>query len=437
MVARVKRKELLRLGKRGDLVRVVVDKKEGQTVVLYRNAHGVPDKSRFPITRAGQDEAIAFAEGWFSERARLRAEALKPSVTTVRALWDAFKAVEFSDVEGEGLRAATQVNYTNHWNRFERFVGKDRDATTVKAPEMATLKKELQKLDIALNQIKQTFSVVRTVYRWGVHNEIIEHSPLVLLRMKDRKDAAPALNPDAFTEEEFEAILRELDATDSRQWRGWVAVMLAGHHGQRARAIQHLRWQDINFDSGTITWPGRFQKTGRDLTQPILWETYSALLTARQRREEAESYRVLSHHKNRQPASEQLKHSDWVLFAERDKTKAVSYQTLQYHLVEAQARAKVERRDFRGFHGFKKLTVTRVIEATGDRMLGMEYVGNKSVKLLANYDKGVSKRIELAAEATARSSRKVSGKSPENKNATDTSVDGEAQLTQTTGVTRS
>lgn len=413
MTLRKKRKELFREGKTSDRVRVVVDTKEARTVVYYRDAEGIQRRLKFPKSLEGQQEAVAFAEGWIVERKRQQEAAHLPVNLSVRALWQAFKDVEFSDVEGEGLRAATQTNYTGHWKRFERFVGANRDAISVKAPEMARLRKEATANGIALNQIRQLFGVVRTVYRWGVEQELLTTSPLVLLRIKDRKDAQQPHNPDEFTEAEFEAILRALDYTNAQQWRAWVFVMLAGHHGQRARAIRHLRWQDVDLAAGEINWPAKFQKQGKELKQPILWETWSALLTAQHMREAASHYKVQSHHKTATARPERLLDADWVLFAERDKAKPMSYQTMHWHLKEAHKRAGVERKAFRGAHGFKKRTVSRVIAATGDRMLGLQYVGNKSEKLLASYDKTVTDRIQQASTVTGTMSEKMSRISPD------------------------
>lgn len=435
MKPRRKRRELYSAGKSNDRVRVVIDTKEQRTVVYYRLADGTPKRAKYPRTPEGQQEAVAFADGWLAERKRQAAAALEPDTLTIRKLWEAFKDTEFSDIEGEGVRDATRRNYTGHWNRFERTLGKDRDASSIKVPELAKLKKDATGAGIALNQIRQLYGVVRTVFRWGVEHELLTHSPLVLLRMKDRKDAPQPKNPDAFSEEEFDQILRQIDYTDARQWRAWVAIMLAGHHGQRARAIQNLRWRDVDLEAGTITWPARFNKQGRDLTQPILWETWSALLTARQWREKAATYRVLSHHKQRQSSAAQLEAADWVLFAERDKTKAVSYQTLHYHLGTAQDRAGITRRDFRGFHGFKKLTVSRVIAATGDQMLGLQYVGNKSARHLANYDKTVDARVIQASEVTARISQALSRNSPDGPETQNAPAEADAQPVGITGDT--
>ncbi len=161
---------------------------------------------------------------------------------SVRGLWDAYRAAEFSPEVGHGLREATQKSYTQHFRRFELFIGRDRLAETIKVPELAELKRQDLEAGRALNQIKQTLNVVRTVFRWGVEQELMLRSPLALMRWKSRKDEPKPLEPDEYTADESERILAALDKTDTRQWKAWVFVMLAAHYGQRANAVLHLRW---------------------------------------------------------------------------------------------------------------------------------------------------------------------------------------------------
>ena len=228
------RRELYRAGGRGDLVRVVVDRSEDRAIVYYRDADGISRKKKYPNTKPGRDEAKAFGEGWFAERERQVKARTTPAAPTgptltVRGLWDAYKAAEFSPEVGHGLREATQRSYTQHFRRFELFIGKDRLAETIKVPELAELKRRDLESGRALNQIKQTLNVVRTVFRWGVEQELMVRSPLALMRWKSRKDEPKPLEPGEYTSEECEKILAALDNTDARQWKAWVFVMLAGH----------------------------------------------------------------------------------------------------------------------------------------------------------------------------------------------------------------
>jgi hypothetical protein len=54
---------------------------------------------------------------------------------------------------------------------------------------------------------------------------------------------------------------------------------------------------------------------------------------------------------------------------------------------------------YRALHGGRRHVVSEVIELTGDRMLGLEYVGDFDTKALRSYDRRVSVRIVKAAAA--------------------------------------
>jgi integrase len=399
-----KRRELFRAGRRGDMVRVVVDTKEDRSIVYYRDADGIEHKAKYANTKEGRAEAVAFAEGWHSERARMeqqRREAAKPAPISVRELWTAFKDAEFSSEVGEGLRKATQISYAHHFKRFELYVGKDRAAETIKVPELAAMRKIERAAGRALNQTRQTMNVVRIVFRWGIEHELLTHSPLAVMRWKSRKDAPAPLAPDEYVTAEFEKLLGAVDKDDTRQWRAWVFLMLVGHYGMRANAVLHLRWRDIDVEADTITWPARYQKQGKDLVRPLTWEGWSALLVAKAQRERVATFRKLSHHTNEKAGVDRLEEADWVLFAERDKAQPMSYQSMHYHLTQAEIRGKVEPKPYRKAHGFRRMVVGNVIEATGDRMLGLEVVGDKDPKVLMSYDKRLKDRIEQGMAAVA------------------------------------
>src|SRR5439155_861860 len=65
------------------------------------------------------------------------------------------------------------------------------------------------------------------------------------------------------------------------EWRGWAALTIAAFQGARERAILHLSWSDLDWVRGRITWRARYDKQGREWTQPMTLAAYSALLTAR------------------------------------------------------------------------------------------------------------------------------------------------------------
>lgn len=405
MTAPRRRRVLFRGGRHGDSVTVKIDAREDRVVVAYRDETGAERKRRYPNTREGRAEAVAFGQGWHAARqeileARQRRETERPPLT-VAALWDAFRASEFSDQVGEGLRFATQRSYSQHWRRFQIYVGGEREATSVTVQEIDEMRALERREGRALNQCHQTHNTVRIVFRWGIERGLIPHSPLAVMRWRSRKDAPRPLAPAAYTLEEFERLLAALDKNDTRQWKPWAFLVLTGHYGQRANAVLHLRWSDIDYANDQIVWPARYQKQGVSLVRPLLWEAHAALETARIQRERAATFRYRATFKSLRSSAQGLAAADWVFFAERDKSLPISYQSLHYHLKQAERRAGIEAQPFRSFHGLRRMLVTAVIEATGDRAAGLEAVGDRDIKMLSSYDRALDERVRRSLDAVS------------------------------------
>ena len=403
-------------GERGDMAKAVVDLREQRVVVHFRDGAGDEHKKFYPLTVAGRSMARAFVRGWHEEKQALAAAATtarqakeEPPLLT-HELWARFSASELSH-----LRGATILSYRYHWGRWEAFIGRDTLAPSVTVEHCNRFRSAARTAGASLNQARQTLQIVRGVYRWAVGAQLLVDRGVLAFRWKRGKDDPRPLEPAEYSAAEFERLLLALDRNDARQWRAWVFLMLAGHHGQRARAVLHLRWKDIDLARGVIVWPAQYQKQGLDLEQPILWETIAAMQTAEAWRATASTYRVRAHHKSTLSGADRLAMADWLLFAERDKARPMSYTSLHYHLIHAEQRAKVPHLDYRAAHGFRRMVVGEIGERSGDRMLGLEYVGDQDVKMLKSYDRRRQSRID-GASSFAESVRKPSGR-PENTNA--------------------
>lgn len=421
MTARKKRRELLRLGKRGDLIRIVADRRAGRVIAYYRDAAGLKHKQSWPDTPEGRTEALAWGEGFFEERKRMAEEAARagaagPAPITLGELWQRYAALEF-----EHLRAATRRTYTWQWARFMRFFGPERLAVSLTKADLVEFRVGTRQAGIVSNQIRQMLGTARLVLNWGIEHELLAHHALVGFRWKQHRDEQP-LAPAEYTAEEFERLLAALSPQHPKQWRAWVFLMLAGHHGQRANAVQHLRWADVDLDAGVLTWAREYQKQGKALERPITWPIRSALLTARHWRETVRQGPVLARRKVA-ARPERLDAADWVLFAEGDKARPVSYTSMHYQLRQAETRAGVPHRPFRGFHGLRRMVVGETIAATGDRMAGLEVVGDTDPKQLKSYDRRQQERVQAALQAlderqaATTALPKVSPKFPEMTNA--------------------
>lgn len=389
-----KRKTIARYGSHGDSVRVYRDKTSGNTVVRYVDATGAAHRKYFELNAEGEVEARVWAESYFNARHKTP-EKEKPRLT-LSELWKRFAAIEFEKPEGEGLRAKTIIGYKQRWAKWQEFMGADAIVDDTTLEHVASFVVAARKSGIVLNQVHEVIKVARIVYNWGTAYDLINTNKLAVYRWRQPKDVEK-IEPAEYSSEEFEALLRQFDPRRHDQWRAWVALMLFGHHGQRANATLHLRWSDIDFEAGVIRWPKRYQKQGKLLVHPITFPTLAALITAKQWREHNELGRsrpdkgVTSH-----PA--QLAKADWVLFATRDKARPYSYTAFHYQLKRAEEKAEVPHLDYRAGHGFRRMAFGNIREATGDAMLAMEYIGDTDLKVMPAYDKRKQQRINQASE---------------------------------------
>jgi integrase len=277
-----------------------------------------------------------------------------------------------------------------------------------------------------INSVRQILNVVRTIYNWGQSRKLITNNEMAVFKWKTPKDAK-VLEPGEYSTEEWEAMMRTfrpltlMDGTlhAAKNWRAWVMMMLIGHHGQRANAVGHLQWSDIDFETGLITWRAEFQKQGKDVVQPITHGLIAALIVARFW---ADRHLVMRPRRRvrvtdgprrgqwiRDPELRDEKiDSPWVLFAERDKMKPYSYSSWHYQFTKAEREAVIivdgkeqkgiAHEAFRAGHGGRRMVMGNVLEATGDLMTAMNYLGDSDLKQAKSYDRRRQDRIGKASE---------------------------------------
>jgi integrase len=418
-----KRRTLAVYGKHGDRVRALVDAKRGRVEVYYKDHEGIKRKKVFDNTAEGKSEAMEWAEAYHSERARIIADLKKPPEEkrrlTVRELWTAFVA---SPAYTDDIRRATQINYTSRWRNWELFIGPDFIAEDTTLHDVDRFRAECKKADIAINSVRQILNVVRTIYNWAQSRKLIATNELAVFKWKTPKDAK-VLEPGEFSTEEWEAMMRTfkplalMDGTlqAAKNWRPWVMMMLIQHHGQRANAVRHLQWTDLDWDNLLVTWRGEFQKQGKDVVQPIMHGTIAALIVARFW---ADRHLVMRPRRRvrvtdgprrgkwiRDPELHDEKiESPWVLFGEMKKMQAYSYSSWHYSFTKAESQAVltidgVERigiphEAYRSGHGGRRMVMGNILEATGDLMTAMNYLGDSDLKQAKSYDRRRQQRIE-------------------------------------------
>lgn len=415
------RKTLLLLGRRGDQVRVLVDARRARIEVKYREIDMTKATKTYPNTKEGRAEAIAWGETYHEERAKMVAEQRTPAKRNPITVGDLWLRYLESPAFTKDLREKSQINYRGRWKKWEAFIKPDFLVDDTTLDDVDRFRIACEKSEIVLNSVRQCLNVVRTVYNWGQSRELVTVNRMALYRWKQPKDV-PVLEPGEYSAEEWEAMLRVFEPCRlmdgsyfaAKNWRPWVTMMIMGHQGQRWQAIRHLSPDDIDWETGLVTWRSRWQKQGKDVVQPITWGMYSALIVARFW---AERHLVMRPRRRvritdgprrgkwiRDPElhDEPIK-SPWVLFAEMKKQQPYSYSSFHFQLTKAEREAVIivdgkeqkgiAHEAYRAGHGLRRMVVGNVLSRTKDLMTAMNYVGDRDLKQSKSYDRRMQDRI--------------------------------------------
>lgn len=414
---RTPRRTLWQHGRRGDAdwMRVLVDEKQDRVEVLYKDGRGVRRKEMFGNDRRGKADAIAWAETYRDERKRLGAARLE---TTHAQLWAKYTA----SPAWADLRARSKPSYLHRWQRWVTFRGASTrpDDTTLHHIDQYIMRAREQ--GVAINQIRQVLNVARVVYNWGQSRKLITENVFSGYRWKTPKDAIME-SPGEYSEEEFNAILAELSPQDSRRWRANVMLLLAGYHGQRGNALTHLRAEDVH--DGSIVWPAKYQKNGKPLEQPLTWDGYAAILTARYWRERlgytgpwllpggSQAKRgVVRELREWEKDPKHKRVGTGKGAARRVADEPYAYSSGHAQLIAAEIRAGVEHQPRRAFHGFRKMAAGNVADVTGDTRLALQWIGD-DIRQAPAYLKKRAEHMDRAAAAVQRTPKGTRTSVPE------------------------
>ena len=369
-----RRKTLATFGPRRGGVRVLED---GD----YARVQWYEDRQRrvksFARTKEGKAEAIAWAQGFAETRFGTTPA---PERLTLRALWDRYKTGEFPT-----LRPRTRELYTEHWQRWELFNGKQFIAENARQETVDRFRARLTSLGLAVGHQQRIVRDVKTVYAWADSRELLARNRLAGYRFKIAKESRPE-KPAAYQPEEVAKIIDALHPQLAGQWRAWCVLVLAAYQGARERAILHLTWQDVDLEKGLITWRAKYDKTGVERIQPLTMAGYCALITARWWRHQ-EGRRV-----------PWIFPSPWAQKrAGREEPGVYGAQGLWLALRKAEDRAKVPHRPFRAVHGFRRGIGKAIAAITGDPMRGMDWIGDRDVKQIPSYVQGTSAELDASA----------------------------------------
>lgn len=328
--------------------------------VVWREVAGGPRSYRgFPDTPDGREEAVAWARGTIE---RLASRGVRGPDLSLRELWR-----RFEEGRGQEIRPRTLALYHQRWLKWERQFGAEFRANHTTLVMLDQFRAAMKQH--AANQVGAMIRTVKIVYAWADSRELLTRNVTGRYRFQMGKDEAK-LEPEEFRVEEWEQVLVALRRMGDRHWRSWAVTLLAGSQGARVRAILCLRWCDVDLEAGTVTWPAATDKTGTVRTQPLTWDAWSALLTARQQA-----------------------NGDRVFWAHRSPERPLSYQSWHYAFTEAERVAGVPHRPWRAAHGFRKMAAGEVWERTGDPLLAMRWIGDRDPKRIREYLKDRDDRM--------------------------------------------
>lgn len=300
-----------------------------------------------------------------------------------------------------GWRTATRVSTFGRWRQFEAFVKPSSDPDAITADDLDRFHKALRGRErpISPNQVRQLFALVRSVYKLGNQRKWVHNLEPVAYAPRISKDERIHLShePAEYSPEEWRKILAVATPTDRAWWRFGVSFLIEGVQGQRVNAIRHLRWSDVDFEAGVITWPAQYQKQGRELVQPLLSSTRAAL-------EIAQAWRAADGYLG-----------PWVLYSAGHGGKGavdpmagpVVYGTLHSALERAEKLAGVPHLPYRGSHGGRRMAAENVYAETGDLLQAAAWIGDRDLKQLKAYLKRNEERMAGAAGGAERASAGV------------------------------
>lgn len=178
------------------------------------------------------------------------------------------------------------------------FFGSGRDVRTLTTHDLAQYSTARRRGGITLprgratptvrqRSVQADLALLRAMLRWAVtistpHGRWLERNPLEGIRLeRERNPVRTWATYDRFlVVRQAVSGLRQsaTKETDRARWtRLELALVIAEATGRRRGAITKLRWEDVDFDRGTLRWRGEHDKTGLDLTIPITKELLAEL----------------------------------------------------------------------------------------------------------------------------------------------------------------
>ncbi len=362
------RKLLKEYGSHGRAVRVFVetfaDGRRQSLVRVFWRENGVRKMESLPDSRENQKQAKAFAEG-VAERLALQGTAERERVT-MRELGERYLLAHPTP---ETWRPKTRVTFIARWKVWLAFATPERLIDTVTPETLDAFRAGMRAQDYAVNQVANHVQMVKSVYRFARERKYLAENPIGDYQMKLSRDQRRLEVPE-WTAQECAKILAQLNPRSSRNWRAYVAIVLAAVVGTRVTALLALEWRDVDLGARTVRWRPELDKLAKDRTQPLPRDAIRVLRIARVWRGRlgyAGPFVIPGAARRQKTATGEVPYR---------------YQSLNQALKNAAARAGVAWVDFRAMHGFRRFILNQVLAATGNLTRAGQWIGDTDMRTL-------------------------------------------------------
>lgn len=340
-------------GIHGATVRLWVDR--GRVWCEWRDARKKRHTRSWSV--AQEADAKRWAEEYSAERRRLMP--VGGPIPTVAELWTKYKAAN-----QEGWRPKTAKLYAEWAGRLESLT---RPVSELGHEDADALRDRLRAKKIAHGTIRRLIGFLRQLLNFAQGRRIIGQNPLATYRYKTPRNQRSE-RPAEYQRDELLKIAAALDWPE--QWRARNAIQLCASYGARINAILHLRWDDVDFEQGMVTFRSEWDKTGEAFTRPMTAVARAALLESRA-------------HRNA---------SGWVFWSRFRPTKVLRYSGLHWHLLEAEKRAGVTHINGRAFHGLRRMVVGDI----GDLSTAAQWLKQSTLAVTNQYMRDRPENLERA-----------------------------------------
>ena len=311
--------------------------------------------------------AETYADAVIQKITTVEAAPQVPALTlTVGDLWRAY----LKGKQGDWKPATTKL-VKSRWKVFCLHMDPEVAAEHFNGTDMNTFRDKMFSVNtkrgvpMAGAQIAGHLDLIKGIFSYALQLGLITTNPIVRYTVRTGTRYAPA-DIAEFSPEEWRAMLMQLNNRSKLQWRGWAMLALDGLLAVRLRALVRLEWSWVDLDANCIVWPAGVIKQGRPVTHFLTPDLRMILRVCKvwARREDYTG--------------------PYVFFGRyKDKREThISAHNVYWHLAEAQRRAGITPKPYRGMHGLRRMRGKEIYNATKDLLKVGLWLGNTDIRVL-------------------------------------------------------